>query len=357
MLNIKDYTLKNPLIQGGMGVGISMGRLAGSVAACDAMGVISTVNAGYREADFEKNPVEANIRALQKEIQKALTIAKGRGMVAVNAMVEVTHYEETVRAAIKAGAAAVISGAGLPLRLPEFTKGTKTAAAPIVSSPKAATLIMKTWDRHYEVTPDFIVIEGKKAGGHLGFSREELLQDTAASLKEILTGVKKAVLPFEKKYKRKIPIFTAGGVFVGQDMAEMIKAGADGVQIGTRFIATEECDASEAFKEVILSAREEDVRIIESPVGMPARAIDTGLLKKTEKSYHLFAKKCNDCLKHCKKGTETCYCISRALIEAVKGNTEDGLFFCGANVGRVQTILPVKTWIDEIIGEWRKTEI
>lgn len=354
MIKILNKELEIPIIQGGMGVGVSLGNLAGNVAACGAMGVISTVNAGYRENDFEISPHQANIRALKCEIQKAFELAHQKGMVAINAMVAVNHYEETIKAAVNAGINAVISGAGLPLRLPEFTKGTQTAAAPIVSSGKAAAVICKSWDKKYEVIPDFIVIEGAKAGGHLGFKVEELLQKKTQTVPEILHDVLIAIKPYESKYHRKIPVFVAGGIFDGKDMAQMVKLGASGVQIATRFIATDECDASEEYKKVIIEAKEEDTVIIKSPVGMPGRAVNTALIKKLAAGEQFHPQKCNDCLKTCPHGTKTPYCISRALIEAVKGNREEGLFFCGSNVGRVTKKVSVSSLINEIMDDWRK---
>lgn len=354
MLKIKDKILDIPVIQGGMGIGVSLGNLAGNVAGCGGMGVISTVNAGYREKDFVNNPFEANIRAIKEEVKKALEIAKGKGIVAINAMVAVNRYEESVKAAIEAGVQAVISGAGLPLMLPKLTKGTNVLAAPIVSSGKAAAVICKSWDTKYEVIPDFIVIEGPKAGGHLGFKREDILDGTANDVEDILPDVKQAVKIYEEKYEREIPIFLAGGIFDGRDMASAINKGAAGVQMATRFIATEECDASEKYKKMIVDANEEDVTIVKSPVGMPGRALLTPLIKRINNGEKFIPDFCNGCLKACPHGEKTPYCISRALIEAVKGNVEDGLFFCGSNVGRIKKIVSVRELLNEIINEWRK---
>lgn len=346
--------LENPIIQGGMGVGVSLGNLAGHVALNGGMGVISSVNAGYREKDFDTRPFDANLRALRSEIRKAFDISKGSGMVAVNVMVAVNYYEQTIRTAVEEGIDAVISGAGLPLNLPELVKGYDTLIAPIVSSGKAAAVICKSWDNRYGVIPDFIVIEGPMAGGHLGFKKEEILDGTAKNPSEILKDVLDAIEPFEEKYKHKIPVFVAGGVFNGKDMAQYIKEGASGVQIATRFIATEECDASLEYKQVIVEAKEEDTAIIKSPVGMPGRAIRSNLIKRLDNGDTFPPLRCNMCLKACPHGSETPYCISRALIEAVQGNTEEGLFFCGANVGRVNNIVMVKELMEEIIEEWRK---
>ena len=353
MISIGNKLLDIPIIQGGMGVGVSLSNLAGNVAACGCMGVISTVNAGYREEDFEKNPFQANIRALKKEIENAFAIAKGKGMVAINAMVATNYYEETVKIAIEAGIDAVISGAGLPLNLPKLTKGTKTAIAPIVSSAKAATLICKSWDKKYKVTPDFVVVEGPMAGGHLGFDKEEVINKTVPEIRSILRDVIKALIPFEEKYGRKIPVFAAGGMFDGKDLTDIIELGGNGVQIATRFIATEECDASYEYKKMIIDSKQEDITIVKSPVGMPGRALRTPLIKRLEEGGKLLPDKCNMCLRVCPHGDKTPYCISRALIEAVKGNKEDGLFFCGENAYRVNKMTTVKELIDEIANEWR----
>ncbi len=350
-MKIGNKLLEHGIIQGGMGVGVSLSELAGSVAKEGCMGVISSVNIGYNEPDFLKNPLEANIRALKKHIKRAKEIACGKGLIGVNIMVAVTHYEETVKAAIAAGADAIISGAGLPLNLAELVKGTNTLYAPIVSSKKAAILLCKTFSKKTDTIPDFIVIEGHDAGGHLGFSSEDLANDTCEKNINILKEVLDVIKPFEELYKKKIKVFLGGGIFTGKDIAEAKINGADGVQIGTRFIATEECDASSTFKEVIVNAQDDDIKIIKSPVGMPARAVMTPLLKKLENGDTFFAKHCNNCLKACPKGTNIPYCISRALIEAVEGNTDDGLFFCGTNASRINKITTVNQLVNELITD------
>lgn len=350
---LKNKELPVPIIQGGMGVGVSLSSLAGAVAHEGGMGVISSVNAGYREEDFLTNPREANLRALHNEIKRAKELADGNGLVAVNIMTVVSNYENTCRCVVEAGADAIISGAGLPLKLPEYTKGTDTLFAPIVSSGKAATLLCKSYSKRYDVLPDFIVIEGSKAGGHLGFSPEELTTHTAKTNDEILEEVLLAILPFEEQYNTKIPVFVAGGVFDGADMEHFMKLGASGVQMATRFIATEECDAHTDYKMTMVNAKKEDIIIIESPVGMPARAINSPLLKRLKEGKKFPPEVCNGCLTGCKKGDKTPYCISRALIEAVKGNWEDGLFFCGENAWKVDRIVTVKELMETIERERR----
>ncbi len=352
-MEINGKQLAHGIIQGGMGIGVSLSNLAGNVAKQGCMGVISSVNIGYNEPDFLQNPFEANIRALKNHIQKAKEIAGGNGLIGVNIMTAVSHYEETVKAAISAGADAIISGAGLPLNLAELVKGSNTLYAPIVSSKKAAMLLCKTFAKKTETIPDFIVIEGHQAGGHLGFSADDLCNDSCQENLDILREVIEVIKPFEEQFKKKIKVFLGGGIFTGSDIAEAITAGADGVQIGTRFIATEECDAAPTFKEILVDAKEEDIRIIKSPVGMPARAIYTPLLQHLDNGKTFFAKKCNGCLKACPKGDKIPYCISRALIAAVEGNKEEGLFFCGENAFRIKNIVTVKELIDELLSDYK----
>ncbi len=352
IVRIRNRELSVPIIQGGMGIGVSLGNLAGAVAESGAMGVISSVNAGYREPDFPQNPREANRRALEQEIRKALARANGKGMVAVNIMYALNRYEEAVRTAVGAGAQAIISGAGLPLELPEYVEGIDVAIAPIVSSGKAAKLICKKWDMKYGRVPDFVVIEGPGAGGHLGFKREEVLQKTAQLPGEILPEVLAELAVYEAKYNCRIPVFVGGGIFDGRDMAQMVRMGASGVQIGTRFIATEECDASDVYKQVILNAKAEDIRIIASPVGMPGRALNTPLIQGIRNGMHFGPDRCNDCLRACPHGDLAPYCISRALIAAVSGDVEHGLFFCGENVDRVDRMTTVRELIAQIRDEF-----
>lgn len=350
-MKIGGKLLEIPIIQGGMGVGVSLSGLAGAVAKCGAMGVISSVNAGYRDALFEKSPKQANLIALKQEIEKARVISEGNGLVAVNIMTAVSSYDDTCKAAVEAGADAIISGAGLPLKLPEFTKGTNTLCIPIVSSGRAAKLIAKHYKKHYDVLPDAFVIEGAQAGGHLGFAKEELLNHTAKSNDEILEDVLAVVTDLNNQFHVEIPIFVAGGIYDGKDMAHSMMQGAAGVQIATRFIATHECDAHEVFKQAIVNAKEEDIMIVESPVGMSARAIKSPLIEKLAQGLKFGAVKCNACLTGCKRDDSIPYCISRALIEAVKGNWEEGLFFTGTNGARVNCIMSVSELINEIMTE------
>lgn len=353
MCKIRNCQMDKPIIQGGMGVGVSLGNLAGAVAREGGMGVISTVNAGYREEDFNINTAEANFRALKLELANALREADGHGIVAINAMVATNRYEETIKLAIECGVQAIISGAGLPLALPKLVGDADVAIAPIVSSGKAAKIILKAWDKDDRM-PDFIVIEGPLAGGHLGFKKEAIMSGDVQTTDEILEDVLKEIAPYEVKSGKKIPVFVAGGVFDGADMARLVSKGATGVQIATRFIATEECDASSAYKQMMIDAKEEDAVIVPSPVGLPGRALNTPLIKKLAEGLKFPAIRCNLCLKACPHGDKIPYCISHALIEAVKGNIEEGLFFCGANVGRINKLTTVAELMSEIMSEFVK---
>lgn len=341
-LKIGNLTAKLPIIQGGMGVGISLNKLASAVAREGGIGIISGVQIGFREPDFIKNTLEANLRALKSEIKLAKENAKD-GIIGINFMVAMKHYDVFVKKAVEYGIDLIISGAGLPLELPSLVKGSSTKIAPIVSSGKAASLILRMWDKKDGVAPDAVIVEGPLAGGHLGFSREDLDADRAAKLEDILLDVIKVVEPFAKKYNKHIPIIAAGGIYDGNDIARLIKLGADGVQMGTRFIPTEECDAHINYKLAHINSKKEDIQIVMSPVGMPGRAIINPLMKRDEMNEHCFYK----CLRSCKP-KEIPYCISGALLNAANGNVDEGLLFSGVYGYRAEKIQPVKEVIDEL---------
>ena len=354
-------TLSLPILQGGMGVGISLDRLAGAVAAKGGMGTISTAGCGFLEPDFLKNPQGANLRALDRQVRQAKELAHSAGLVAINAMVATVQYADSVRTALRAGVDAVVSGAGLPLQLPAIAAEvpeSDAALAPIVSSGKAAALISKVWDKRYQRVPDFVVLEGPLAGGHLGFSHKEALEAQGgrhAPLSRLLREVREALAPFREKYRRDIPVFVAGGVENGAQMARLMEEGAAGAQFATRFIATEECDASEDYKKILLDAKGSDVDIVKSPVGMPGRALRSPLIDRVEAETQPHPSRCINCLVPCKK-MESPYCISQALIDAWHGDWNNGLFFCGANVGQVERLSTVGEQIDQIMTEWRAAQ-
>ncbi len=324
------------MIQGGMGVGISLSRLAGNVAACGGVGVISTAQIGWREPDFSKNPMEANFRALKKEMEKAREIAKGAGILATNIMVATQHYGEYVKAAVKSGADLIISGAGLPVDLPKYVEGSKTKIAPIVSSLKSVRVICKLWDRKFHRAPDLVVIEGPMAGGHLGFSAEELEHMEELDYDRVICDIIREVKTYEEKYQKCIPVAVAGGIFERSDMNHALGLGADCVQVGTRFVTTEECDASDAYKQTYLDAKKEDICIVKSPVGMPGRAIRNVFIERVKKE-KIPIGHCRHCIVTCKPA-EIPYCITDALTNAVDGDVDHGLLFCGANAWRCSKI-------------------
>lgn len=345
-LIIGDLEARYPIIQGGMGVGVSRCRLAGTVAKEGGIGIISTAQIGYDEPDFEKHQIPTNLQAIKKHIDIAREIAEG-GIVGVNIMVATKQYENYVKAACEAGTDVIISGAGLPITLPGLVKDYDVKIAPIVSSLKAASVILKMWDRKYKRTADFIVIEGPKAGGHLAFKKEEIDGLMESDFDIIIKDVINYVKEFEEKYQKNIPVIVAGGIYDQEDIKHALSLGADGVQISTRFVVTKECDASDEFKQAYLNAKKEDITVVISPVGMPGRAILTPFIKRTKEG-RVPVKRCFNCLEHCNP-RETPYCITDALVEAVKGNIDEGLVFCGANTYRLDKMTTVKEIFAELV--------
>ncbi len=349
-LKIGDLTAKLPIIQGGMGIGISLSGLASAVANEGGVGVIATAGIGMLEPDFSTNWLEANIRALKKEIKKARELTKG--ILGVNIMVALSNYADMVRTAIEEEIDIIFSGAGLPLNLPQFLKGsTKTKLAPIISSGRAASIICKKWSEKYNYLPDAIVVEGPRAGGHLGFKQEQI-NNPEYSLEKLIPEVIKAVKPFEERYKKPIPVIAAGGIYTGEDIYNFLKLGASGVQMATRFVTTYECDASIKFKQTYIDSSKEDIVIIKSPVGMPGRAIKNKFIDDANKG----EKKPFKCPYHC---IITCdyknspYCIALALLNARKGNLDHGFAFAGENAYRAKGIISVKELIESLIKEYK----
>lgn len=351
-LKIGNKIAKIPIIQGGMGVGVSLSNLASAVANQGGIGIISGVQIGFREDDFDKNTKEANRRALRKEIKKARLLSP-HGIIGVNLMVAMNNYKEMVEVAVDEGVDLIISGAGFPKELPELVKGTDVKIAPIVSSSKAAGLIVKLWKRRYDYIPDLMIVEGPDAGGHLGFSLDELKGDNYPDLESIMLDVMEVIKPFEKDYDRKIPLIAAGGIFDGNDISHFLKLGASGVQMGTRFVATKECDASHQYKQAYIDAKKEDIDFILSPVGMPGQAIINPFVKKVTLEKEKVTN-CYNCLIPCNpKSTQ--YCISQALINSVNNHIEEGVVFIGKNGYRLDKITSVKVLIDELVSEIKKS--
>lgn len=334
-LKIGNLTARIPVIQGGMGVGISLDGLAGAVAAEGGVGVISTAQIGFRDPDYDKNPLEANLRAIPEYLKKAREKAQG-GVIGMNIMVATKHYEEYVKTAAKAGVDLIISGAGLPVNLPELVEGFQTKIAPIVSTVKSAMVILKLWDRKYHRVPDLLVIEGPEAGGHLGFKREELSTYTKESYAEEVRGILKLVKEYASRYEKEIPVALAGGIYDKTDVEYAMSLGVDAVQMATRFVTTVECDAAEEYKQAYINCKEEDIEIVQSPVGMPGRAMHNKFQEQLSTGVYR-PKKCRQCIATCEPA-KTPYCITQALVNAANGNTDDALLFCGAKAYKAEKI-------------------
>ena len=320
-LVIGNLKVKLPIIQGGMGVGISMSGLASAVANEGGVGVISSACVGMFETDLHNNYLRANIRALKSEIRK--TREKTDGFLGVNIMKALTNFTDMVKTSISERADIIFVGAGLPLNLPQYLgESDETKLVPIVSSGRAAAVIAKKWIKKFNHIPDAFVVEGPKAGGHLGFKPEQI-NDKRFSLDKLVIRVLESLRPIEDKVNEKIPVIAAGGVYTGRDIRELIDLGASGVQMATRFVTTEECDASESFKNAYIQCKKEDLEIIESPVGMPGRVIQNQFVEKVS----VGEKKPFNCPYHCIKTCEkedSPYCIGLALINDQQGRMSHG---------------------------------
>lgn len=352
-LVIGDLNIQVPIIQGGMGVGISLSGLSSAVAQQGGVGVIAAAMPGIHEPDISTDPAAANIRVLTREIRKAKQLT--RGVVGVNIMVALTHYADMVRTAIAEEIDIIFSGAGLPLDLPGFlTPGSKTKLVPIVSSARAANIICKKWSSRFDYLPDAVVVEGPKAGGHIGFKPEQI-DDPRFAVEQLVTEVIEILKPIEERHRRKIPVIAAGGIYTGEDIFEFIKRGAAGVQMGTRFVATHECDADDAFKQAFIEAKKEDVVIIKSPVGMPGRALGNAFIDAANQGRKTPFKCPYHCLKTCNPGKSP-YCIAIVLANARKGKLKHGFAFAGENAYRIDSILSVKELMDSLVIEYHQAD-
>lgn len=332
-----------------MGVGISLSGLASAVANEGGIGVIASSAIGLIEPRLSSDWLEANIRGLQREIRKARERTKG--ILGVNIMVALSNFADMVKTSIMEGIDIIFAGAGLPLNLPQYLKGNqKTKLVPIVSSGRAAGLITRHWQKKYHYLPDAIVVEGPLAGGHLGFKPEQIA-DPAYSLETLVLDVIEAIKPFEAHHNKTIPVIAAGGIYSGEDICKFLRLGAAGVQMGTRFVTTHECDAAAAFKQTYVNCSEEDIVIIESPVGLPGRAIRNQFIEDIAKGTKIPI----TCPYHC---IITCdyekspYCIALALYNAQKGNMKHGFAFAGKNAHKTKEIVSVKQLVRSLIEEY-----
>lgn len=346
-LCIGDITADVPIIQGGMGVRVSLSSLAAAVAEEGAIGTISSIGLGDVEAsktEYERMSREA----LEREIRKARGMTEGH--LAVNFMGVLSNVDDLIAAAVREGIRLIIYGAGLPAKLPAQIEDPGVNLIPIVSSSRVAEFILRSWDKRYSRTADALILEGPLAGGHLGFTEEQLQNPEQYSLERLLPELLDTIKPFEDKFGRKIPVITAGGIYTGSDIARMLRMGASGVQMATRFVCTEECGVSQEFKQSYLDAREEDIVIIKSPVGMPGRAINNTFLQELAKKGKLKIKCPYRCLSACKVDKAN-FCIAQALVNSYFGNVDEGLIFCGQNAHRVERIVSVRDLIAELKTE------
>ncbi len=344
-LKIGDLILRNPIIQGGMGVSVSKASLASAVSRAGGLGVIASVGLG-EEMDLSIPYKERSHQALSAEIRKV----KEQGLaVGVNVMVALTNFGDMVKTCAQEGVDVLLAGAGLPLRLPEFAGDSNMKLVPIISSGRAADVICRSWFKKYSRFPDAIVVEGPMAGGHLGFKLNDLLDGTAPDLDTLVKETLVAVEKYEQQAGRKIPVIAAGGVYSGADLARFLNMGASGVQMGTRFVATDECDVSDEYKQSYIDATEDDVAVILSPVGLPARVIKTQFVEKSlgeKQKFRCFYK----CLITC-DADKANYCIALALLNSYRGNLDAGFPMCGQNVTRIDKILSVEELVNELITE------
>lgn len=360
-LRIGNLEIKIPIIQGGMGVGLSMSKLASAVAKAGAVGVIATAGIGMLEQDLAANYQEANRRALRQEIRKAREIAGKDGIIGANIMVALSDFESLVGAAVEEDIDIVFMGAGLPLKYPKTLppsksfKDFRTEFVPIVSSARAARLIFDHWEKRYQHVPNAVVVEGPLAGGHLGFKKEQIA-DSDYALEKLVPQVVSVIRTFEARFSKPISVIAAGGIYTGEDIYKIMQLGADGVQMATRFIATHECDASMAFKQAYLECKKEDLTIIDSPVGLPGRAIQNKFLREVS----LGVRQPFNCPWKC---LITCdymnvpYCIAEALSNAKRGNLNEGFAFAGANAYRVDKIISVQELINTLVEEYHHAAI
>ncbi len=346
-LKIGSITADIPILQGGMGVRVSLSSLSAAVANTGGIGTIASVGLGNIDVgkeDFERVSRES----LVEEIRKAKSSTDGH--LAVNVMGVLSNADDLIKASVREGIKIIIYGAGLPMKLPGLVQDPSVNLIPIVSSSRVARLILQSWDKRHARIPDALILEGPLAGGHLGFSMEQLQEPEKYSLDILLPEILETIKPFEDKYGEKIPVITAGGIFTGKDIAKMLSLGASGVQMATRFVCTEECGVSQEFKQTYINATEEDIIIIKSPVGMPGRAIHNKFLKDIEIKGKIKVTCPYRCLTLCKV-SEAKYCIALALLNSYFGDVDSGLIFCGQNAFRVNEIVKVKDLIAELLRE------
>ncbi len=352
MIKINGKELKRLIFQGGMGVGVSLSGLAGAVAKAGGAGTISAAQIGFRDPDFDTDPFQANLRAIKSEFQKARMVSPD-GIIGFNIMVAMRHYEDYVKAAVQAGTDFLVCGAGLPVDLPQIVKealaefghpGYQPALAPVVSTEKSAHVIFRYWEKKHHCAPDFVIVEGPLAGGHLGFTKEQLAIYGTDAYDEEVRRIIAVCREYATRFEKKIPVVLAGGISTKEAADHAFLLGADAIQAATRFVTTYECDASDAFKEAYLNASKEDIILVKSPVGLPGRAIKNTFSDHIMSGGRIVPTRCRGCLKNCKMDVIP-YCITNALITSVTGDVDNGLVFCGADAWRCDHL----EYVDEVI--------
>lgn len=343
-LKIGNLKINPPIIQGGMGIRVSGAKLASAVANTGCAGIIASTGIGMFEEFRGEDLWTFNGESLRGEIRKARRLSNG--IIGVNIMVALTDYENLVKISVEENVDMIICGAGLPLDLPKFLNGKDIKLIPIVSSAKALALIIKRWKGRYDKLPDAVVVEGLKAGGHLGYSAESLADGTAMKLEEII----KDVVELSNSFEPKIPVIAAGGIFDGEDIARFLKLGASGVQMATRFVCTTECDVHEKFKQAYIDAGPDDITIIKSPVGLPGRVINSKFVEKIKQGLTMPFKCIYKCLRTCDPGKAP-YCIAKVLSNASIGNLDESFVFAGSNAYKCTEIIPVKALVEKLTRE------
>ncbi len=348
-LKIGPYEFNPPIIQGGMGVRVSASGLASAVSQQGGLGILAAVGTGEEWHEPGVPYLERSYKSFREMIQ--MTREKTDRPFGVNIMCALTNYDDLVRVADEEEVDVIISGAGLPLKLPGLVKNPKTRLIPVVSSARAAKIICSTWKRKFNRLPDAVVVEGSEAGGHLGYSVEDAnITDT---LSGILAEVIETVGKISEKEKHPIPVIAAGGVFDGSDIARYLKMGASGVQMGTRFVCTHECDAAPEYKQTYINAGPDDIGVIKSPLGLPLRVVRNDFVKRVVEGNRIPFKCSYRCLAPCNPA-ESKYCIAQALVNAYRGHMDEGFVTCGANAWRIDKIVSVKELMEELAEQTRE---
>lgn len=347
-LDVGDLRIDPPIVQGGMGVRVSASRLVSAVSNQGALGVIAAVGVGEERAGRSHDFVTRSRLGLREMLRETRRLTDRP--FAVNVMCALSNYDSLVQASVEGGAAAVISGAGLPLRLPALVTDRSVKLIPIVSSARAAALLCKTWLRRHNRRPDALVVEGPLAGGHLGFTPGQLAEPAEHRLDRLVTEVIEVAAAYAESPERPMPVVAAGGVFDGSDIARMLRLGAAGVQMATRFVCTHECDAADAYKQAYLDCTEDEIVVIRSPVGMPARVIRNEFVENILKGNKVTFGCPYKCLATCDPGKAE-YCIAQALVAGYRGRMADGYAMCGSNAWRIDRIVSVKELVEELVAE------